>query len=107
MIRVWQQEQVHQALGDEMEVLPKRLRQVLELHYGLSGAEPQNLAQIGRGWGLTRERIRQLHEQALCLLRLPALSIRLRSLCERGERSHYRKTLHQQQSRQRALRRRR
>ena len=107
VIRVWQQEQVHQALGDEMEVLPNRLRQVLEFHYGLSGAEPQNLAQIGRGWGLTRERIRQLHEQALCLLRLPALSIRLRSLCERGERSHYRKTLHQQQSRQRALRRRR
>jgi len=107
VIRVWQQEQIHQALEDEMEVLPERLREVLEWHYGLSGAEPQNLAQIGRGWGLTRERIRQLHEQALCLLRLPALSIRLRSLCERGERSHYRKTLHQQQRRQRALRRRR
>jgi len=107
VIRFWQQEQVHQALGEEMEGLPKRLQQLLELHYGLSGAEPQNLAQIGRDWGLTRERIRQLHEQALNLLRLPALSIRLRSLCERGARSHYRESLRQQQRRQRALRRRR
>jgi len=107
VIRVWQQEQIHQALGEELQGLPERLRQVLELHYGLSGAEPQNLAQIGRDWGLTRERIRQLHEQALDLLRLPALSIRLRSLCERGARSHYRESLRQQQRRQRALRRRR
>ena len=107
VIRVWQQEQIHQALGEAMEVLPERLRQVLELHYGLSGAAPQNLAQIGRSWGLTRERIRQLHEQALGLLRLPALSIRLRSLCERGERSHYRESLQQQQRRQRTVRGRR
>jgi len=101
VVRVWQQAQIHQALGDEMEVLPNRLRQLLELHYGLSGAEPQNLARIGRGWGFTRVRIRQLHEGALAVLRLPALSIQLRSLCERQERSHYRETLHQQQLRQR------
>jgi RNA polymerase sigma factor (sigma-70 family) len=101
VVRVWQQEQIHQALGDEMEVLPNRLRQLLELHYGLSGAEPQNLAQIGRGWGVTRERIRQLHEEALAVLRLPALSIQLRSLCAHQERSHYRETLHQHQLRQR------
>jgi len=107
VVRIWQQEQIHQALGEELQGLPERLRQVLEFHYGLSGAAPQNLAQIGRGWGLTRERIRQLHEQALDLLRLPALSIRLRSLCERGARSHYRESLRKQQRKQRALRRRR
>ena len=106
-VRVWQQEQIHQALGEELEVLPERLRQVIELHYGLSGAAPQNLPEIGRGWGLCRERIRQLHEEALGLLRLPALSIHLRSLCERGERSHYRQTLRQQQISQRKLRGRR
>jgi DNA-directed RNA polymerase sigma subunit (sigma70/sigma32) len=94
-------------LGEELEVLPKHLREVIELHYGLSGAVPQNLAQIGRAWGLCRERIRQLHEEALGLLRLPALSIHLRSICERGERSHYRQTLRHQQSRQRRLRGRR
>lgn len=107
VVRVWQQEQIHQVLGDEMQMLPKRLREVIELHYGLSGAEPQNLAEIGRGWGLTRERIRQLHEQALCLLRLPALSIRLRSLSERQERSHYRQALRQHQNWQHKVRGRR
>ena len=107
VVRVWQQEQIHQALEAELQVLPERLQQVIELHYGLCGAAPQNLSEIGRGWGLSRERIRQLHEEALSLLRLPALSIHLRSLCERGERSHYRQTLCQQQSRQRKLRARR
>jgi RNA polymerase sporulation-specific sigma factor len=104
VVRIWQQEQIHQALEAELQVLPERLQQVIELHYGLCGAAPQNLSEIGRGWGLCRERIRQLHEEALSLLRLPALSIHLRSICERGERSHYRQTLHQQQSRQRRLR---
>ncbi len=110
VVRVWQQAQIHQALGAELEVLPEQLRQVIELHYGLSGAAPQNLAQIGRAWGLCRERIRQLHEEALSLLRLPALSIHLRSLCERTERSHYRETLrhgYARQIRQRAQRGRR
>lgn len=107
VVRVWQQEQIHQALGEELEVLPNHLREVIELHYGLAGAEPQNLAQIGRAWGLCRERIRQLHNEALDLLRLPALSTQLRSLCERGERKHYRETLrhgYARQIRARALR---
>jgi len=106
VVRVWQQEQIHQALGEELEILPQRLRGVIALHYGWSGGVPQNLAQIGRGWGLSRERLRQLHEEALSLLRLPALSIQLRSLCERGQRSHYRQTLRQHQLCQRKLRRR-
>lgn len=106
LVRVWQQEQIHQALEAELEVLPEHLREVIELHYGLLGGVPQNLAQIGRAWGLCRERIRQLNEEALGLLRLPALSIRLRGLCERGERRHYRETLRRQQRRQHQLRRR-
>lgn len=106
IVRVWQQEQIHQALEVELEVLPEHLREVIELHYGWSGGVPQNLAQIGRAWGRCRERIRQLHEEALSLLRLPALSIRLRSLCERGERINYRQTLRQNRIRQRKLRRR-
>lgn len=106
VVRVWQQNQIQKALEEELALLPHRLQQVIERHYGLRGAVPQNLAEIGRAWGVTRERIRQLHEQALGLLRLPAFSIRLRGLCERGERSHYRATLRQYRSWQRARRRR-
>lgn len=107
VVRIWQQVQIQQALAAEVEGLPEPLCKVIELHYGLSGATPCNLAQIGRAWHLSRERIRQLHNEALALLRLPALSIRLRSLCERQDRSHYRQTLRQHQNWQRKVRRRR
>jgi hypothetical protein len=40
--------------------------------------------------GVSRERVRQMRNEALVLLRLPALSIRLRSLCERDSRQAYR-----------------
>jgi RNA polymerase sigma factor (sigma-70 family) len=107
LIEKWSEEQIRQALRDELQVLPKRLREVIELHYGLNGQAPQNLAEIGRGWGLSREWIRQLHNEALVLLRLPALSIQLRSLCERQDRVNYRQTLRQNQNWQHKVRGRR
>ena len=107
LIERWYQEQVREALGEELEELPERLRSVIELHYGLNGEEQQNFAKIGREWGLSRERIRQLHNEALALLRLPALSIQLRSICERGERENYRQALRQNREWQRKVRGRR
>lgn len=90
LLAVWQQEQVHQALSEELACLPERLRQVIVRAYGLDGQPPMSLAAIGRQIGLTRERIRQLRNEAVGLLRLPALSMRLRSLCEQDSRSAYR-----------------
>jgi RNA polymerase sigma factor (sigma-70 family) len=86
----WQQEQLHQALQDELACLPEHLRQVIELAYGLTGQPPLSLAAIGRRLGVTRERVRQMRNEALGLLRLPALSLRLRSLYERDSRPAYR-----------------
>ena len=107
LIERWYQEQVREALGEELEELPERLRAVIELHYGLNGEAQQNFAKIGREWGLSRERIRQLHNEALALLRLPALSIQLRSICDRGERENYRQALRQNREWQRKVRGRR
>lgn len=107
LIERWYQEQVREAVGEELEELPERLRAVIELHYGLNGEAQQNFAKIGREWGLSRERIRQLHNEALALLRLPALSIQLRSICERGERENYRQALRQNREWQRKVRGRR
>ncbi|MCW2989228.1 MAG: polymerase, sigma 70 subunit, RpoD subfamily [Solirubrobacterales bacterium] len=63
-----QKEGVHRAL----ETLPERERQVIELRYGLGGAEPLTLEEVGRTFGVTRERIRQIENNTLKKLqRLP------------------------------------
>jgi RNA polymerase primary sigma factor len=51
-----------------VEKLPPRERRVLELRFGLD-AEPQSLEAIGRELGVSRERVRQLEEEALAKLR--------------------------------------
>jgi RNA polymerase sigma factor (sigma-70 family) len=86
----WEQAQIVEALGEALEVLPERPRRVLEQAYGLGNQPPQKLVEIGRQMGLTQGRVRQLRNEGLALLRLPALSIRLRSLCERDSRQDYR-----------------
>jgi RNA polymerase primary sigma factor len=54
-----------QALSAALGSLPSRERQVLELRYGLSDAEPKTLEEIGRRLGLTRERVRQIELESL------------------------------------------
>jgi RNA polymerase sigma factor (sigma-70 family) len=85
----WWRGQVRQALLEVVKKLPARLRRLVRQAYGLDGQGAHSLAEIGRGWGLSRERVRQLHNNALVLLRLPALSMRLRSLCEQDSRPAY------------------
>src|ERR1700712_2233449 len=55
----------HEALQLGLEALPERHRRVLELRYGLDGRDPRTLDEIGREFGLTRERIRQIEVEAL------------------------------------------
>jgi RNA polymerase primary sigma factor len=63
-----QKEGVQKALN----ALPERERQVIELRYGLSGLEPLTLEEVGRTFGVTRERIRQIENNTLKKLkRLP------------------------------------
>ena len=45
--------------------LSQRERRVLELRYGLAGEHPRTLDEVGREFGVTRERIRQIENQAL------------------------------------------
>jgi DNA-directed RNA polymerase sigma subunit (sigma70/sigma32) len=76
-------------LAEELACLPERLRQVIVLVYGLDGQTPRLLAEVGQQLGLSGERIRQLRNEALVLLRLPALSMCLRGLCEQDSRKAY------------------
>jgi RNA polymerase sigma factor (sigma-70 family) len=87
------QSNIHTALLATVAQLPDRLRAVLVWVYGLDGQPPRTMAALGRKWGLTRERIRQLRNEALLLLRLPAYSAELRDLCDQDSRTAYRQAL--------------
>lgn len=52
------------------ETLSPRESHILTRHYGLDGQDPQTMTDIGRGLGLSRERIRQLEIRALKKLRI-------------------------------------
>jgi RNA polymerase primary sigma factor len=45
--------------------LPDRERQVIELRFGLTGGQPCTLEEVGRAFGVTRERIRQIENNTL------------------------------------------
>jgi RNA polymerase primary sigma factor len=45
--------------------LPERERQVIELRFGLTGGQPCTLEEVGKAFGVTRERIRQIENNTL------------------------------------------
>jgi RNA polymerase primary sigma factor len=48
-----------------LEALPDRERRVIELRFGLCGDQPRTLEEVGRCFGVTRERIRQIENTTL------------------------------------------
>ena len=70
-----------QELAVALETLNPRMRHVLAQRFGLDGAVPQTLEEVGVGLGITRERVRQLESRALRELRMvaPGLEFYLRS----------------------------
>ncbi|MDE2722992.1 MAG: sigma-70 family RNA polymerase sigma factor, partial [Gemmatimonadota bacterium] len=77
---------IHNALS----ALPDRDRQILHLYYGfsdpaerseVSNSKPATYQQIGDKLGVSRERVRQLKEEALNRLRHPTHSKRLATYC--------------------------
>jgi RNA polymerase primary sigma factor len=71
-----QREDIQKALN----ALPARERQVIELRYGLRGHEPLTLEEVGRAFGVTRERIRQIENNTLRKLKQLPEAQRLRKL---------------------------
>src|ERR1700736_4410261 len=57
-------------LSELLEVLDDRERKIIFQRFGLDGGEPKTLEEIGKKFGVTRERIRQLQNIALAKLRL-------------------------------------
>jgi RNA polymerase sigma factor (sigma-70 family) len=95
VILAWQTAQTHEALSEALESLPDNLRQIVEQRDGWNGREPQTFAQLSQRRGVSRQRVHQLYQKALAVLRVPALSLRLRSLYTLDSRQDYRETLRQ------------
>jgi RNA polymerase primary sigma factor len=71
-------EQLDEMLGD----LTDREREVLRLRFGLEDGHAHTLEEVGRRFGVTRERIRQIEAKALRKLRHPSRSKKLKDFLE-------------------------
>jgi RNA polymerase primary sigma factor len=65
-------------IEEVIEILPPREKRILELSFGLLGERALTHEEIGRRFGVTRGRIRQIQAKALRKLRHPARSKELR-----------------------------
>jgi len=58
-----------ETIKEGLEILPPREKEIIALLYGLKDGTEYSLEEVGKMYGLTRERIRQLREQALGRMR--------------------------------------
>lgn len=65
-------------IEEVLETLNDRERKVLELRFGLEDGKTRTLEEVGKEFGVTRERIRQIEAKALRKLRHPTRSKRLK-----------------------------
>ncbi len=73
---------MQQHLQEIIHSLPPREAQVLQLRYGFNDVKPLTLGEVGRRLGITRERVRQIENQALRRLRMPRVRRQLEDYLE-------------------------
>ena len=62
---------LREQLEEALQKLPERERKIIQLRYGLVDGRYRTLEEVGREFGITRERIRQIEAKALRKLRHP------------------------------------
>ena len=74
---------LREQLSAVLNTLTPREEMVIRLRYGLDDAHPRTLEDVGKEFGVTRERIRQIEAKALRKLRHPNRSKRLKDFTDR------------------------
>ncbi len=69
---------LHEQLEQVLDGLADRERKVIKLRFGLEDGHPRTLEEVGREFGVTRERIRQIESKTLAKLRHPSRSGKLK-----------------------------
>jgi RNA polymerase primary sigma factor len=70
------------SVSEALSELPAREQRILRMRFGIGGSSEHTLEEIGKVFGVTRERIRQIEAKALEKLRHPARSRKLASFVE-------------------------
>jgi RNA polymerase primary sigma factor len=70
------------AVGEVLNELSEREQEIVRLRFGLDGGQAKTLEEVGKAFGVTRERIRQIEAKTLAKLRHPQRSQRLREFLE-------------------------
>jgi RNA polymerase primary sigma factor len=73
---------LREQVEEVLETLSEREREVLYMRYGLDDGRTRTLEEVGRQFGVTRERIRQIEAKALRKLRQPSRANMLRDYLE-------------------------
>ena len=73
---------LREQVGEVLHTLSEREARVLQLRFGLEDGRSRTLEEVGREFGVTRERIRQIETKALRKLRHPTRSRRMRDFLE-------------------------
>ncbi len=74
---------LREQLAAVLNTLTPREEMVIRLRYGLDDAHPRTLEDVGKEFGVTRERIRQIEAKALRKLRNPTRSKRLKDFTDK------------------------
>jgi RNA polymerase sigma factor (sigma-70 family) len=69
---------MRRQLRDVLGTLEEREAAVVRMRYGLDGAQPKTLDEIGQAFKLSRERIRQIERETMAKLRHPSRAQALR-----------------------------
>ena len=73
---------LHEAVRDALAGLPRHEREVMELRFGLEDGRVRTLEEVGKAFGVTRERIRQIEAKTLAKLRHPNAAQPLRDFLD-------------------------
>ena len=73
---------LQEQLDSVLHTLSEREKKVIQLRFGLTDVQPRTLEEVGREFGVTRERIRQIESKTLSKLRHPSRSQKLRDYLE-------------------------
>jgi RNA polymerase primary sigma factor len=73
---------LHEAVELVLGELSEREQEIVRMRFGLDGGQAKTLEEVGREFGVTRERIRQIEAKTLAKLRHPQRSQRLREFLE-------------------------